>query len=65
MEIESRRPKGREGAILALNGSIEILNLAKELSSITSAKAVFGSVSVVLSMIRVNFLLVPCRPTAD
>ena len=65
MEIESRRPKGREGAILALNGSIEVLNLAKELSSITPAKAVFGSVSVILSIIRVSFLLVLCRPTAD
>ena len=65
MEIESRRPKGREGAISALNGSIEVLNLAKELSSITPAKAVFGSVSVILSMIKVSFLLVLCRPTAD
>jgi len=38
-----------------LNAAIEALNLAKELSSITPAKAIFGSVSVTLSMIRVSF----------
>jgi hypothetical protein len=58
MEAESQRPKGREGTISALNAAIEALNLAKELSSITPAKAVFGSVSVILAMIRVSFLLV-------
>jgi len=65
MEIESRRLKGREGTISALNGFIEVLNLAKEVSSITPAKAVFGSVSIILAMIRVSFLLVLCRPTPD
>ena len=35
--------------------AIEVLNLAKEVSSITPAKAVFGSVSVLLAMIRVRF----------
>ena len=60
METESRRPKGRDGAILALNAAIEALNLAKELSSITPAKAVFGSVSVILTTIKVSLLLVFC-----
>jgi len=56
MEAESQRPKEREGAISALDAAIEAMNLAKELSSITPAKAVFGSVSVVLTMTRVSFL---------
>ena len=59
MEAESQRPKGRDGNISALNVTIEALNIAKELSSITPAKPVFGSVSVILAMIRVS-LLVSC-----
>ena len=58
MEAESQRPKGRDGTISTLNAAIEAMNLAKELSSITPAKAVFGSVSVILAMIRVSLLLV-------
>jgi hypothetical protein len=63
MQAESQRPKGREGTISALNAAIEALNFAKELSCITPAKAVFGSVSVTLAMIRVSSLLVliECR----
>ena len=60
MKAESQRPKEREGAILALDATIEVLNLAKEVSSIAPAKAVFGSVSVILAMIRVSFLPVFC-----
>jgi len=55
MEAKSRRPKDQGGAISALNAAIEAMNLAKELSSITPAKAVFGSVSVILTMTRVGF----------
>jgi hypothetical protein len=66
MDAESQRPKGREGTISTLNAAIEALNLAKELSSITPAKAVFGSVSVILATIRVSslhgFSLTECRP---
>ena len=51
MEAKSQRPEEREGIILALNGTIEAMNLAKELSSITPAGAVFGSVSVVLVLL--------------
>ena len=57
MEAESQRHKGQGSTISALNGAIETLNLAKEISSIPLAKAVFGSVSVVLAMIRVSLLL--------
>jgi len=57
MEAESQRLKEREGFILALNAAIETMNLAKELSSITPAKTVFGTVSVVLTMTRVSLFL--------
>ena len=53
----SKRPKGRDGVLSSLNVTIDGLNLAKELSSITPAKAVFGSVSILLTMIKVRFLL--------
>ena len=56
METESQQPKEQEGALSALNGFIEVFNLAKEISSNTPAKAVFGSVSVLLAMIRVSLL---------
>jgi len=58
MEFES--PRGQEGDILALNTAIEALNLAKELPGTAPAKTVFGSVSVILAVIRVSFLLVFC-----
>ena len=55
MDTKSQRPKGRDSALPSLNLAIEAINLAKEISSITPAKAVFGSVSVLLTMIRVRF----------
>jgi len=57
MQANSQRPKGRDGTISSLNIAIEGLNLAKELSDITPAKAVFGSASVLLTMIKVRLLL--------
>ena len=66
MEVEPQRPKGREGTISTLNAAIEVINLAKEVSSIAPAGAVFGSVSVILTTIKVSlpsgFLLIGCRP---
>ena len=62
MASKSQQPKEREGVIAVLNAAIEAMNLAKELSSITPAKPVFGSVSVVLAMIRVGFF---CRTFVD
>jgi len=59
MNINSQRPKGRGGVLSSLNVAIEATNLAKEISSITPDKAVFGSISVLLTMIRVRSLL-PC-----
>ena len=57
MQANSQRPKGRDGTISSLNIAIEGLNLAKEISSVTPAKAVFGSASVLLTMIKVRLLL--------
>jgi len=57
MEAGSQRPKDRDGAISALNATIEAVNLVKEISSITPAKAAFGAVSVLLTMLKVRFLL--------
>ena len=38
-----------------MNVAIEALNLAKEVSGVVPAKAAFGSVSALLTMIRVRF----------
>jgi len=60
METESQQPGGREGTAEALNAAIEATNLAERVSSIASAKAVFGSVNLLLTQIKVCFLL-PCH----
>ena len=56
MTNNSQRPKGRDGILSALNMAIDTLNLAKEVASVTPAKAAFGSVAILLAMIRVSFL---------
>jgi len=56
MEAKPRRPKGGDGTLSSLNMAIEAMNLAKEVSSVTPAKAVFGSVSILLAMVKVRFL---------
>ena len=57
MQVNSQRPKGRDRLSSTLNVTIETLNLAKEICSVTPAKAAFGSVVVLLTMIRVCLLL--------
>jgi len=59
MDTEIQQPKGRDedNTLSLLNVTIEALNLAKDISSITPAKAVFGSVSALLVMIRVPLFL--------
>ncbi|KAF9781749.1 hypothetical protein BJ322DRAFT_1111675 [Thelephora terrestris] len=52
MATNSRQKKWQEKALSSLNVAIEVLNLAKEISSITPAKAVFGVASILLAMIR-------------
>ena len=44
------------GAVSALNGAIEALNLMEELSSVMPTGALFSSVDVILRTIRVSFL---------
>ena len=56
MAADAQQQKRRDIALSSLNAAIETLNLAKEISSITPAKAVFGSVSVILTTIKVCFL---------
>jgi len=56
MATESQQPKNRERTLSSLNVAIDIVNLAKEVSDITPAKAAFGTVSILLTMIRVRLL---------
>ena len=57
MEEKSQRPKDREGVISLLNATVEALDLANGISSTRPAKAAFGSVNVLLTMIRARSLL--------
>ena len=54
--MDTKSQRRRDGALSLLNAAIEVMNLAKEVSSPTPAKAVFGSVSVILTIIRVGLL---------
>ena len=68
MDADSRRQKRQDEALSMLNVAVEAMNLAKEISSVTPAKAIFGSVGVLLTMIRVRFPPSPMshsRPTRD
>ena len=56
MDPKSRQSKRQDNALSLLNMTIEAFNLTKEILSVTPAKAVCGSVSVILTMIRVRFL---------
>lgn len=55
MDSNSRRQMGRNRAFSLLNASIEALDLAKEVSAIVPAKTIFGSVSTLLTIIKVCF----------
>ena len=54
MDPKSQRQKGRDDTLSKLNEAIEDLNRAKEASSISPAKTVFGSTSALLPTIRVS-----------
>ena len=56
MDTKFQRPKGRDSALSSLNMAIETLNLAKDISGIAPVKAALGSVSVLLTMVRVRSL---------
>ena len=57
MDAKSRQSKRREDILSSLDIIIGGLNLAENLSSITPAKAVFSTVSAILTMTRVSILL--------
>jgi hypothetical protein len=59
MDANAQRQKRREFVLSSLNTAIEASNLAKELCSITPAKPVFACLSVILTMIKVDFFLRP------
>jgi hypothetical protein len=54
MAPDAQRQERRDFVLSSLNVAIEASNLAKELCSITPAKPVFGSLSVILTMIKVD-----------
>ena len=55
--MDAQSQQRRDVTLSSLNAAIEAMNLAKEVLSMTPAKAAFGSVSVILVMIRVSSLL--------
>ena len=61
----SQQSKGRDGALSALDVLIQALNLAKDTCGIPPAQVALGSASVLLTMIRVHFPLIPRRLTSD
>ena len=51
------QPKRRDNVLSSLNMAIDAMNTAAEdVPNVASAKAAFGSVSVILTMIRVSSL---------
>ena len=56
MNPKSQQQKQRDTTLSSLNAAIETLNIAKDVLSMTPAKAALGSVTVILTMIRVGFL---------
>ena len=57
MAAKSQRQNRQYNVLPLLTAAIEAMNLAKELSSATPAKAVFGTVGILLTMIKVRFYL--------
>jgi len=55
MAAKPQRQKRRDVTLSSLNAAIEALKIMKEATTITPAPAVFGIVSVLLTMIRVRF----------
>ena len=62
MDTNSKQQKRRDDVLSLLDAATVAMNLANEVSSIAPAKAVFGSVSILLTMIRVSFTLFSGEP---
>ena len=54
MAPQSQQPKKQGGVPLSLDIAISMVNIGKEASSMTPAPAVFGSVAILLTTIRVS-----------
>ena len=59
MDVESPRLKRQDSVFSSLNAAIDAVDLVEKLTSATPAKAVFGSVSALLTMIKVRFPPLP------
>jgi len=55
MDTNTQRPKEQKGTISALDAAIEVSNRTGKVSHVAPAKAAFGSVTDLLTMIRVCF----------
>lgn len=68
MDTRFQGTNRRNNALSLLNAAIDAMNLIKELSSMTPAKAVFGSVTILMTMIRVRLSsssMIYCRFTRN
>ena len=57
MTDKFQQPKDQDGVLSSLKVAIDGLNIAKEVVNVAPAKAAFGTVATLLTMIRVNPLL--------
>ena len=57
MATKSQKPKERKTALSLLNAAIEVITVAKDAANATPAQAAFSAAAVLLTMIRVSFLL--------
>ena len=57
MATESQKPNGRENALSLLNAAIEAVNVAKGAAAATPAQVAFSVAAVLLTTIKVSFLL--------
>jgi hypothetical protein len=57
MASTSQQPEGRDLVLPTLDVFIQVLSIAKDTCGIPPAQIAFGSASVLLSVIRVHFLL--------
>ena len=62
MDPKSKQSKRRDDVLSSLDVIIEGLNLAANLSSIAPARAIFSTVGIILTMMRVSSLLLRRDP---
>ena len=65
MTTKSQRTKGRDSALSSLNMALDALNRTEGATVITPAKAAFTSAGVLLTTIRVGFLVDVSRMPAN